>query len=366
MSISTVLEDSRLVCLRRFDREPFNLHGWKSLLRNSDGLSEKQNACLSKLWDWRDLLARKLDESLGYVCPGAALLKIARVAPTTMDGLVRTLNPMPPLVLEFGSVVLELIDEATKNILNISTSADTISQLRASASPFAFKPAGEGGGGGAGRGAAGAGGAGGSSRHSPPFTRPSVMSPVLGTEALYKQAGWLTPQPSKMKCDELLFVEGKGEGGTEGEGRGMVTPRLIKGGTVDLSKYLNANNKGFDTSNQLKHSIEIGGGGGRGFEVRRSEGRRQRVEATSAASCLILLYIRNTKPLYSSLRSSQIGGRERGDYPVGDKSALAAANRVRSKLESTEHPFGIAMKGSAFGPIGGAEEGGGGGGGDVV
>ncbi|GMI30318.1 hypothetical protein TeGR_g14633, partial [Tetraparma gracilis] len=257
-SARQVLEDSRAVCLRRYEAEPFWTDGWRSLLRAGDGLSPRQEACLSALWDWRDQLARDRDESPGYVCPGQALVRVSRQLPTKLGGLLAAFNPVPPLVDEQKEVMLAAIAASAeaaapapapapppgrppRTPISITTSADSISQLRASASPFSFKPAdGDGGD------AAAEGGA-------PPPPKPAggraVMSPVLGTEQLYKQAGWLS-SPSNLSAPSNLPASAE-------------SPRH----SPDEEVVVAAGNRGGSTSDYPGHSIEgrgvaLGGGGG--------------------------------------------------------------------------------------------------------
>jgi len=208
VSVESVLDTSRKICLIRYDKEAFcpsgyqSLMKWKKRSKATTSFSTKQENALKALYDWRDKVAREEDESVQYTCPNSALLRIATARPHNVITLQGLVNPLPPLVLRHSQEVLNVIKHSSSmanenndiadtktSTKDVTSSEEKISQLRASASPFAFRPA---------------------SSNSctapspvphplgdgrPALSGPSgVLSPVLGTEALYKQAGWMTPQ----------------------------------------------------------------------------------------------------------------------------------------------------------------------------
>jgi exosome complex exonuclease RRP6 len=217
-SIMEVLDVSRKVCLIRYDKEPFQPNGYRWLLagrgrRQQQSLTPAQERVLAALWDWRDETARECDESLLYMCPNPSLLRLSLASPTTVTALQGVLNPIPPLLLRQAPQVVDRIkqallkgeDEGTKEKAGVDvtsgrappppstpTSAALLEedddevanssnrrlarQVPAAGAPSSayFKPA-----------------------EMPSSDRPdhgrSILSPVLGTEALYQQAGWMTP-----------------------------------------------------------------------------------------------------------------------------------------------------------------------------
>lgn len=197
ITIEKVFESSRQVSLIRYDKEVFRVNGYKSLMQNNKRksrteLSDSQERVLMSLYDWRDSCARECDESAHYVCQNRFLIRLALACPTTVSSLQSLLNPMPPLVLRFAQDILEHIKEVVSQ--EICT--------RPPSSAF-FKPA----------------------KHEEEPR--GLLSPVLGTEALYKQAGWMTPsvqdiiQDSTEEEEEtvtagqkpkyLLLVDGKND-----------------------------------------------------------------------------------------------------------------------------------------------------------
>lgn len=163
VSIDKLFEASQQVCLVRYDKEVFRVNGYKSLInskrKSKTELSEIQEKVLSSLYDWRDLVARDCDESPHYVCHNKALLRLALACPTTVTSLQSLLNPMPPLVMRFAQDILDRTNQVLKETAGPPSSAF-------------FKPA---------------------EPEEESTTPRGLLSPVLGTEALYKQAGWMTP-----------------------------------------------------------------------------------------------------------------------------------------------------------------------------
>ena len=193
-SIEEVLDISRKVSLIRYAGETFRPSGYQILMGRGRGsktehrLTEKQEAVLAALWDWRDMTARKLDESTGFILPNDSLWRLAMSMPTNLTALQSQFQPLPPHLVKLSAELLGIIKQATSNdaqspapLMNednddededddLDEDFTTQQQVPSSSSAF-FKPT--------------------------PVNerqRRGMMSPVLGTEALYKQAGWMTPQ----------------------------------------------------------------------------------------------------------------------------------------------------------------------------
>lgn len=115
ISIKVVLDESRKVCLNRYDKEPFNPNGYKYLInskrakRKRVNLSENQEEILQNIYEWRDAIARKEDESLQYVCPNSGLVRIASTAPENVTSLQACMNPLPPMVLQYSNEIIRII-----------------------------------------------------------------------------------------------------------------------------------------------------------------------------------------------------------------------------------------------------------------
>ena len=100
--------------MKRYVKEAFKPSGWKKINRQVDKFNVEQKLCLESLWNWRDLIARELDESTGYVCPNPALVRIAAILPSSAASLHRLFNPIPPPVLEGTQDILQIVTQSIK------------------------------------------------------------------------------------------------------------------------------------------------------------------------------------------------------------------------------------------------------------
>lgn len=211
VSIACVLDKSKHVCLIRYDKEPFKPSGYLTIMdggsrrfKNKSGnkvtseLSSQQEAALKALYDWRDQTARQEDESVLYVCPNAALLRIASNRPATVSALQRLVNPLPPLVMRRSQDILDSIKTAAYT--NVPKADNKVAKdVRATKSTALLPPA-------TGR-------------------NREMLSPILGSDALYKQAGWLSESEDDQSTRKILDVS--------------------------------AANRGYSSSHYLSHSIEM-------------------------------------------------------------------------------------------------------------
>lgn len=189
---------------------------------------EDEDLVLRALWDWRDQTARDHDESVHYVCTEAQLLRIANCchrnnnnnnsgAPndkiTITPAQIRALfHPMPPLIAACLPDIIRVVQNAQEIQLqneSVALSAgadegdmesekeedelgaavggvgddDEVMGLRETSASAFFQPASNTANTMLSSNTA-------AERHQ---HRGGMMSPVLGTKALYEQAGWMTP-----------------------------------------------------------------------------------------------------------------------------------------------------------------------------
>lgn len=162
-SISMVVDKSREVSLIRYVPEPFKPNGYKALMSKrgyKSELTETQEQVLKELYDWRDQMARQYDESLIFVCENKILLRLAFACPMTLSALQGLLQPLPPLLMRHAKQVLGIVQRSVK-LPFFKPDTKTVAEdevVDAKKMP----------------------------------TR-TLLSPVLGTEALYRQAGWISP-----------------------------------------------------------------------------------------------------------------------------------------------------------------------------
>jgi len=162
-SIAMVLDKSREISMIRYCPEPFKPSGYKTLTnhrRTKSELRETQEQVLKELYDWRDQTARQYDESLIYVCENSKLVRLALACPTTLSALQALLQPMPPLILKQAKQLLGIVQRCVKPpFFKMATNEDMDDEVGDTEN----------------------------------LRTRTLMSPVLGTEALYRQAGWISP-----------------------------------------------------------------------------------------------------------------------------------------------------------------------------
>jgi len=244
-SIREALEESRKVCTIRYTPEAFRPEGYQSLTQrrgHKTQLNAHQDDVLRELWNWRDQIARQYDESNTYVCNNAQLMRLAMACPVNLSILQGLLQPMPPLLIRNSKEVLTLIQKCLQ-----SRQSSKLQQQKQPSSAF-FKPAEpddemeEVG-----------------CRRSPR----SLMSPVLGTEALYREAGWISPaHDHELFCKEekedivedILTTSAtdndSDDGGDESKNKDRRKPR--RGLTVHEA------NQKFQSRQFTLHSLEMG------------------------------------------------------------------------------------------------------------
>ena len=245
-SIQLVLDVSRKVSLIRYAGESFRPSAYQTLVARGRGsktehrLTEKQESVLAALWDWRDKTARHLDESTAFILPNDSLWRLAMSMPIKLAALQSIFQPMPPHLVALAPELLSLIKQASSMdddrqslsiIVDEEEDDDEVEDLATgqrvpSSSSAFFKPT--------------------------PVNdrqRRGMMSPVLGTEALYQQAGWMTPQ-------EVVPVESSTTDIEEKEEVLGKPKRLLS---------VHASNSQFDAKQVSIHSLDLSiAGTGRG------------------------------------------------------------------------------------------------------
>lgn len=222
--LRATLSRSEDLCLSKYEKPQYGPDAHMRLLSllglaaPVGTLADRRRRVFAALYGWRDATARALDEGVNAVLHHKAMRKLAIAQPTTTQGLVQTLTPLPPHVRTRAHEVLEVIVAARnatgsglgttaplreqsvtpRNTASSAASRRSSARSRssASASPSPTTPNIAAAGGGA---AAASGAAAGKSSFvplTPPADlRGAVMSPtpspVLTTDQLYRHAGWL-------------------------------------------------------------------------------------------------------------------------------------------------------------------------------
>lgn len=131
--VEAIFESARKYCLQHYTKPIFNIHGYLSLLetRNIDfrSLSVEQKAVFMALWEWRDRVARQIDESLEYVMPTSTYLQISINIPMTLDKLEGLCPPSAELLLSRKDEIVLIISthvSQSRQVLHPLSIHDTV------------------------------------------------------------------------------------------------------------------------------------------------------------------------------------------------------------------------------------------------
>ncbi|KAH9532879.1 hypothetical protein CY35_18G022400 [Sphagnum magellanicum] len=128
-AILQVYKRSRDICLQLYQKEIFTETSYLNLYGLEDkGLQPNQMAVLAGLYAWRDRVARKEDESTGYVLPNQLLFRLAEETPDTSKKLHTLIRGSHSLVGDNIASVLEVIRHSKEQAAFVAP-VTTVSQL---------------------------------------------------------------------------------------------------------------------------------------------------------------------------------------------------------------------------------------------
>eukprot|EP00850_Spirogloea_muscicola_P010843 SM000065S20192 [mRNA] locus=s65:263503:269381:- [translate_table: standard] len=104
-----VLNRSKALCCKLYEKELLTETSHLRLYQTQQTeLDARQLAVLAGLYRWRDAVARREDESTGYVLPNHVLLRLAEQMPGSVHALLKSVRRFP-LVAKNAQAVLEVI-----------------------------------------------------------------------------------------------------------------------------------------------------------------------------------------------------------------------------------------------------------------
>jgi len=111
-----ILSRSRDLCLLTYEKEIFTPTSYMILYNKYNvNFDQTQLKIFASLYEWRDKVARREDESLRYILPNHMLFHIAQEMPHDADALFSCCNPVPPLVRANAYEITGVIREAKLN-----------------------------------------------------------------------------------------------------------------------------------------------------------------------------------------------------------------------------------------------------------
>jgi ribonuclease D len=256
--LENVLDASRKTCLSRYEKPSFHPSGYRMLLAklaprggaaregslDVNDISVVQDNALAALWEWRDRLARELDESCDYVMSHSLLLRIGLRVPQTLDELSQCVMegltsvtdggalPGSAMLSVYGDAILSLLLGVT-SLAGTSTAAGSSGFDRSRDAPDRLLTSSSYAGSSSGSSSSMASsvytftpavltspvkGVQGSAQSSPSGVgASSVQSPVMAVEDIFRLAGWSTPSGSFYSSSSSGRQYG-GHGGGQGGG----------------------------------------------------------------------------------------------------------------------------------------------------
>ncbi|MCJ1382213.1 Exosome component 10 [Xylographa soralifera] len=117
--IETVLEESKKVALRKYEREFYDTKrgmgatGWLTMLNRTPALfTREQFSVFRAVHSWRDEIARRYDESLNFIMPKNVIYNIARGMPVELPALLACSHPISRPMHEHTTELLAVIRDA--------------------------------------------------------------------------------------------------------------------------------------------------------------------------------------------------------------------------------------------------------------
>ncbi|KAE9619820.1 hypothetical protein Lal_00040436 [Lupinus albus] len=104
------------VCMQLYEKELLTENSYLHIYGlQGVGFNAQQLAIVSGLCEWRDIVARSMDESTGYILPNKAVLEIAKQMPVTTTKLRRLVKSKHPFVERNLDTVLNIIKHSIQN-----------------------------------------------------------------------------------------------------------------------------------------------------------------------------------------------------------------------------------------------------------
>ncbi|PVU90903.1 hypothetical protein BB561_004662 [Smittium simulii] len=137
-AMNVVINKSKNTSLRVFVKDHYDPvfgegpNGWSNLIQKQGVmLGQKQMAVFRALHAWRDETARVHDESVRYVLPNYMLFSISTKLPNSVQKLLATCVPTPPLVRIYSKDIVDIISDslvAVSSNVNNTNSVDNFQQ----------------------------------------------------------------------------------------------------------------------------------------------------------------------------------------------------------------------------------------------
>lgn len=120
-----VIQKSKEVCLKRYSKPQLKYSGLRG---GTELLNEDQHSALEGILDWRDQLARQLDENPNFILGGRSVLGLAMNPPSTVQELMHKLSQKNDIIKENAGELLEVIQSALSGAVVVGGQIEKIVQ----------------------------------------------------------------------------------------------------------------------------------------------------------------------------------------------------------------------------------------------
>ncbi|CAB3410955.1 unnamed protein product [Caenorhabditis bovis] len=111
-SLEAVYTESAQLCSKIYHKPVFNPKGFMTEIKFRFSLNSRQEHAMTRLYCWRDRVAREQDESPQYVLPNHMLLALSETLPNDVGGIYACCNPLPYYVKLRTGDIFKIIVEA--------------------------------------------------------------------------------------------------------------------------------------------------------------------------------------------------------------------------------------------------------------
>jgi hypothetical protein len=121
--IIAVLQSSQRTCLKRYEKEYFYPQGYLAILhrKTTNTLTMEQTLIFELLWNWRDIIARREDESVSFILSNSELIRIGLKCPKSETEFLEC-GPFSEYITKNKGLVTHLIGLICQE-LNLQTSS---------------------------------------------------------------------------------------------------------------------------------------------------------------------------------------------------------------------------------------------------
>ncbi|XP_065221172.1 exosome complex component 10 homolog isoform X2 [Planococcus citri] len=137
--VESIFNRASDICKKRYEKPNDEVGLTKMIKDCKRNLDNRQLFALRHLYLWRDEIARKEDESLRFVLPNHMLFRLVDMLPQDRNGILGCCNPIPILVRKNLDRIFDIISEARKQPVQMSSMQNFTNSLAIRSAAFLSK-----------------------------------------------------------------------------------------------------------------------------------------------------------------------------------------------------------------------------------